>query len=445
SPEQARNEHLDPRSDVFSVGILMWELVCGRPLYSRLGDLEALRAVREPRIQRPSEIDPRLPPEIDEIVMIALARDKTRRYASAGVLGAKLRSLRYSLDTTSGDPATELARIVASTEELERTSEPPSKLDRRSAGLHDFDHSESTVIRIQTADAFSARDNESSIVAARKVIDQFEDEETRLAQVGPDQLRMLRSAREDSGEGPAPTVYRKRARAPSDEATRAVAPIDFDERERDSERRGFDDDPPTTLPVTPIDGNTPPHQHFAPTEETRLFQSRDRRTPRPQPIARDPISERSRSASVSKSVSPHTASAPSGRGKPPTNPGPQHPSAIIGPQSMGPPATLPGQPVPGAPVAIAGAPISAHQPAVPSLVPGPKPNLVLPQGVSNWGPPLAAQMPAAYPPQRPSIPSVAGFQKKKPPAKPALQPWMLVAGAILVAILAFVITRAFIS
>src|SRR3954468_3953985 len=57
SPEQARNEHLDPRSDVFSVGILMWELVCGRPLYSRLGDLEALRAVREPRIQRPSEID----------------------------------------------------------------------------------------------------------------------------------------------------------------------------------------------------------------------------------------------------------------------------------------------------------------------------------------------------------------------------------------------------
>jgi len=484
SPEQARNEHLDPRSDVFSVGILMWELVCGRPLYSRLGDLEALRAVREPRIQRPSEIDPRLPPEIDEIVMIALARDKTRRYASAGVLGAKLRSLRYSLDTTTGDPATELARIVASTEELERLSEPPSKLDRRSSGLHDFDISEATVIRIQTADAFSARDNESSIVAARKVIDQFEDEETRLAQLSGDQMRMLRDSREDSGEAPAPTVYRKRTRAPSDEATRAVAPIGFDEADPPSEsgfqeppsrfqvgRRGFEDDPPTTLPVTPIDGNTPPHQHFAPTEETRLFQSRDRgRTPRPQPISRDPISERSRSASVSQSVSPqrsrppsapppqtHSASSSSGR-KPPTNPVPQHPSAIVGPQSMGPPSTLPGQPVPGAPVAAAPPPMAV--PSLPQHPPppamAPKPNLFAP-GIPAWGPPIAAQMPPreapppvappAYPPQRPSIPSIhsgAGFTKKKPP-KPALQPWMLVAGAILVAILAFVITRAFIS
>ena len=39
SPEQARNEPLDPRSDVFSVGILMWELICNRRLFSGLDDL----------------------------------------------------------------------------------------------------------------------------------------------------------------------------------------------------------------------------------------------------------------------------------------------------------------------------------------------------------------------------------------------------------------------
>src|SRR5215211_1340791 len=59
SPEQARNEHLDPRSDVFSVGILMWELICNRRLFSGLDDLAALRAVRDPQVPRPSEIDGR--------------------------------------------------------------------------------------------------------------------------------------------------------------------------------------------------------------------------------------------------------------------------------------------------------------------------------------------------------------------------------------------------
>ena len=57
SPEQARNEHLDPRSDVFSVGILMWELLCNRRLFSGLDDLAALRAVREGSINgRPRSI-----------------------------------------------------------------------------------------------------------------------------------------------------------------------------------------------------------------------------------------------------------------------------------------------------------------------------------------------------------------------------------------------------
>src|SRR5690606_18019504 len=82
SPEQARNEPIDPRSDVFSVGILMWELACNRRLFSHLDDLAALRAVREANIPRPTEVDPRLPPELDQLLMTALARDKTRRYAS---------------------------------------------------------------------------------------------------------------------------------------------------------------------------------------------------------------------------------------------------------------------------------------------------------------------------------------------------------------------------
>ena len=69
---------------------------------------------------RPSEIDPRLPPEIDQLLLTALAQDKKRRFPSCGALGQKLRSLRYSLERPSGDPATELAKIIDSTEEVER-------------------------------------------------------------------------------------------------------------------------------------------------------------------------------------------------------------------------------------------------------------------------------------------------------------------------------------
>jgi serine/threonine-protein kinase len=437
SPEQARNEHLDPRSDVFSVGILMWEMVCNRRLFSQLGDLEALRAVREPVIRKPSEIDPRLPPEIDDLVMVALARDKTRRHASPGVLGAKLRSLRYSLDTTSGDPATELARIVESTEEIERESKPLMTMTRAvSQKANDFDLSEATVIRIQTADAFSARDNESSLIRAREVINQFEDEETRLAQLSGDQMRMLRAAApHDSEELPPPTVHRKpRTRAPSDEATRARAPM------------MFDDDPPTTLPVTPIDGNTPPHQHFSASEETRLFQSRDRRTPQPQPISRDPISQSQSQSSPSAARAGRPASVPGTASSSNRSKAASAPPPVAQPLPGMIPPTLPGAPAPpGA------APIAPRPPVVPAFG--------APPSFSTWGPPIAAQRPPrdatptaqdsfdrpVFPPaQRPSLPHVAGFGQKRP-AKYGLKPWMLIAGAILVAILAFVITRAFIS
>src|SRR5205823_11577639 len=75
SPEQARNEHLEPRSDVFSVGILLWELITSRRLFSGLGDMEALRQVRDAQVPRPTELDPRLSKEIDALVMSALARE----------------------------------------------------------------------------------------------------------------------------------------------------------------------------------------------------------------------------------------------------------------------------------------------------------------------------------------------------------------------------------
>jgi serine/threonine-protein kinase len=425
SPEQARNEPLDPRSDVFSVGILMWELICNRRLFSGLDDLAALRAVREANVPRPTEIDGRLPPEIDQLLLTALARDKTRRFGSCGQFGQKLRSLRYSLEVTVGDPATELAKIIDSTEEVERLSKP--MIAQRPSGRFDFDGAEATVIRIRTADAFSARDNDQSISQARMVIDKFEEEETRLANLSSDQLRILRNAppsRDDSGELTADGAPVRRARRDSagdDEMTRAREPLDLSQV--DSYQQPFD----------------------TPGEHTRLIAPRDRRTPTP----------------GTRTTSPPRSP------RPPTSP-PPPPARPRGP--------TPGPPLPGMPLPLPGMPPSSPslsqlpQPALPpapGMPTGNPPNMnsmpaAPPFAPSHnagaypgWGPPIAAQRPVrdATPTardsfdqpmfaNRPSAPQVAGFNRAR---KQGVKPWVLVIGALIMAALAFAITRAFIS
>ncbi len=423
SPEQARNQTLDPRSDVFSVGILMWELACNRRLFSGLDDMSALRAVREASIPRPTEVDPRLPPEIDQILMSALARDKTRRFASCGQLGQKLRSLRYSLDVTSGDPATELARVIDSTEEVERQSQQMIA-QRPPSARFDFDGAEATVIRIRTADAFSARDNDASISQARQVIDRFEEEETRLANLSSDQMRMLRNAvpRESSQV----TENPRRARRDSEEEmTRAREPLDLSRIEGRMEGR-----------IERYEGSA-----VTPTDDTRLIVSRDRRTP-----------PGMRTAKPSRANRPSTVPPPLPlRARGPT-PGPPLPGLPPVPRESAP--VLPMAPMPQPPPG--GAPANAAM-AAPEMMPGAAPFAAPPQagGFAGWAPPISTQRPIrdATPtardafdqpvfPRAPSMPQVAGFNRTR---KLALQPWMLVVGALLVAALAFAITRAFIG
>jgi len=90
SPEVLRGRRPDRRADIWSMGVVLWELLTLKRLFHRASDVSTLKSVSELKVLPPSQVRAGLPPHYDEIVLKALARDPQQRYQTARELGRDL-------------------------------------------------------------------------------------------------------------------------------------------------------------------------------------------------------------------------------------------------------------------------------------------------------------------------------------------------------------------
>lgn len=90
SPEQAGGQHIDSRTDIFALGVVLYELLTGTRLFKRATDIQTLNAVTECAIAPPSQVNSRLPRDLDAIVMKALAKNRDDRFSEARELANEL-------------------------------------------------------------------------------------------------------------------------------------------------------------------------------------------------------------------------------------------------------------------------------------------------------------------------------------------------------------------
>ncbi len=161
SPEQARGETLDHRTDIFSLGIVLYEVLTGDLLYKDDDEVTLLSRVRRAEIEPPSRLRPELPPELEAIVMKALARDREDRYPSAQHMQRDLGRYLRNTDAVNSKGRVAMFMRELFLEEAPASEEEPID-DQFLRDRSQFEHDRRSVISVA---AFGEGEDETAVEA----------------------------------------------------------------------------------------------------------------------------------------------------------------------------------------------------------------------------------------------------------------------------------------
>jgi CheY-like chemotaxis protein/tRNA A-37 threonylcarbamoyl transferase component Bud32 len=102
SPEQAWGKRLDRRSDIFSLGSVLYEMLTGAPLFEGDTDMSVLESVREGEVAPPTSRGVEVPKRVDQIVLKALAKNPQERYQNASEFEKDLHAVLYTYQPSPG-------------------------------------------------------------------------------------------------------------------------------------------------------------------------------------------------------------------------------------------------------------------------------------------------------------------------------------------------------
>lgn len=114
SPEQVRGDELDARTDLFSLGLVLYEMAAGRPAFAGATTMATAAAILHEQPKTPRHLRPEVPSRLEEVILKAIEKDRDVRSQTAAELRADLKRLKRSMgsdSTPAVEPAPALRRI----------------------------------------------------------------------------------------------------------------------------------------------------------------------------------------------------------------------------------------------------------------------------------------------------------------------------------------------